>query len=221
MKTDLTNTVRPVCPEPVSGGDRKPPARSGHRCTPAFTLIELLVVIAIIAILAGMLLPVLGRAKTRAQAAACLNNLKQQQLGWQLYCDEYRDALPPMYAQVPNLQDRDQAVTLPGSWIVGNAWTDTTTSNIQKSLSFPYLLKSAAVYRCPADRSFVRDTTRIRRTRSYSISWYMGVHPDRATQCRTIYFSVEIIQRLQRCARAGSSYFKFQFTGDKYSNEFN
>ncbi len=66
--------------------------RRGTGC--AFTLIELLVVMAVIGILAALLLPVLSKAKARAQRTACLNNLKQINFAVQLYAGNYEDTLP-------------------------------------------------------------------------------------------------------------------------------
>jgi prepilin-type processing-associated H-X9-DG protein len=89
-----------------------------------------------------------------------------------MYTDENNDNLPANEAVV-YIASRTALNTTANSWLRGNAYTDTTLDNIQNGSLFSYN-RSAGIYKCPADRSTVRDQGLIPRTRSVSMSIYMN-----------------------------------------------
>lgn len=82
-------------------------------CAAAFTLVELLVVIGVIAILAGLLLPALARARQLGQRIACVSNLKQLGLAFQVYRDSNNERFPDR---------RDLKTALPGGYRPWTGW---------------------------------------------------------------------------------------------------
>jgi prepilin-type N-terminal cleavage/methylation domain-containing protein/prepilin-type processing-associated H-X9-DG protein len=139
----------------------------------AFTLIELLVVIAIIAILAGLLLPVLSKAKERGKRMQCISNQRQLAITWVMYAGDNNDLIV--------LNGIALNTTSHKLWIQGSYGNDPADAIrdyllIDPNLAlFGHYLKSVNIYRCPSDRSTVTVSGKAYpKLRSYALNAYMG-----------------------------------------------
>jgi prepilin-type N-terminal cleavage/methylation domain-containing protein len=155
----------------------------GPRAKKGFTLIELLVVIAIIAILAGMLLPALAKAKTKSQGIFCMNNGKQMMLAIQLYAHDNGDFLPP------NPDDGNTKAYwnwCPGQGGKGGAqeFNPDILNNPDLAMLANYGIKHM-MYKCPADKRMGKyqgtDTTKrgttIPAARTFAMNQAVGTEP--------------------------------------------
>src|SRR5262245_42124640 len=114
-----------------------------------------------------MLLPALSKAKSKAQSIACANNQRQLALAWSMYPNDHNDWLAPNISLNVGGLDRGQ----PGSWVLGNAQTDSAESNLNAGVLYSYI-GAVGSYRCPTDKSRVKGS-KTQRQRSYTLDGWL------------------------------------------------
>ncbi len=135
----------------------------------AFTLVELLVVLAIIGVLAALLLPAMARAKAKAQSTACLGNLKQLGLAFQLYLDDNQNTFP-------TAAHRSAVGAQPEDWIWWQV-TGETMRDAHASSIAPYLGGfDTRYFRCPSDQDALdrEETWRTTHQEFYTFSYSLN-----------------------------------------------
>jgi len=163
--------------------------RRGSLRREGFTLIELLVVIAIIAILAGMLLPALSKAKVKAQAIGCLSNLRQLMTAWQMYAGDYNERVANNFG-VDETENSissgklDNGANNVMAWTASGSVADKSITNnlwVKDGVLGKYTSGAVGIYKCPADHYLSPAQTALgwlQRNRSISMSSLFGIFSD-------------------------------------------